>query len=62
MLAVEEPNEIVEIAAVARTGNSGNHSVAGKVTGTSRDVAIHKKVSPGTMIRKEHRLSRVNRL
>ena len=62
VFAVEEPNEIVQIAAVARTGHSDNHSITGKVAGASRDVAVHKEVSPGTMIRKEHRLSRMNRL
>lgn len=62
VFAVEEPNEIVQVAAIARTRHSRNHSVTGKIAGTSGDVAIHKEVSPGTMIRKEHRLSRVDGL
>ena len=61
-LAMEEPHEIEEITAQARARNAKNDSVAREIARTTGHIAIHEKVSPGTVVGKEHGLSGLNRL
>ena len=61
-LAMEEPHEIEEVTAQARARNANNDPIAREITRTTGHVTIHEKISPGTVVGEEHRLSGSNRL